>query len=107
MAALNGVNYTKNYVSVPAEQANAGEVGGVKRVLFDSYVGTPVAADTLNIGKLPKGARVLELKSVGIGSGASFNVAAGDLISSETIVIVTIGTAPSANPIAWVEYVVD
>lgn len=107
MAEKYGVNFTKNYINVPAEQAKAGEVGGVKRVLFDQLLSGGIAADTLKIGKLPKGARILEVKSIGAGTGASFNVSPGDLLSSETEAIVTIGTSPAFPLSAWVEYVID
>ena len=106
MAALYGDNYTANYISVPQSQAKAGEVGGIKRVLLDQKAGAS-AADTIALGKLPKGARVLELKSIGAGSGASFNVTAGAILSAETDLVITVGTGPSATVIAWAEYVID
>ena len=106
MAAIYGANYTKNYISNPPEQANMGEVGGVKKVLFDQ-VAAGAAADVLSIGKLPKGARVLEVKSIGAGSGASFNVAPAAVMSAQTEVQVTLGTGPSFPLSAWVEYIVD
>jgi hypothetical protein len=107
MANKYGVNYTKSYVSVPSELSNIGEVGGVKRVLFDQILAGAAAADTLYIGKLPKGARVLEVKSIGAGAGAAFNVAPAAQMSAETDVVVTIGAVPSFPISAWVEYVLD
>jgi len=107
MANKHGVNYTKAYVSVPAQLCNIGEVGGVKRVLFDQLLAGGVAADDLFIGKLPKGARVLEVKSIGAGAGAAFNVAPADQMSAETDVKITLGAAPSFPVSAWVEYVLD
>jgi hypothetical protein len=116
MAAINGNNYAKN-ISVPKEQSNAGEVGGVVKCLFDQYTGTPTAADVLSIGKLPKGARILSVTGIGIGSspswakvdaaGSSSTLAAGDVIASESLVKITIGTTPSANAGGFVQYVVD
>ena len=106
MSALKGKNYTNN-TATPKVQSKAGEVNGVKRVLFDEYDGTPIAADTISIGYLPKGARVLDIKSIGLGSGSSFNVAPGDVMSAATLVIGTVGSVPSLNPMLWVEYVVD
>jgi predicted Abi (CAAX) family protease len=106
MASIYGSNYTKNYISNPSEQANMGEVGGVKKVLFDQ-VAAGSAADVLSIGKLPKGARVLEVKSIGAGSGAAFNVAPAAVMSAETEVQVTLGTGPSFPLSAWIEYIVD
>lgn len=106
MAAINGNNYA-NSIAVPRVQGLAGEINGVKRVLLDQYTGTPIAADVLSIGRIPKGARILELKNIGCGTSPTFNVAAGAILSAETIVTVTIGATPAANPIAWVEYVID
>lgn len=113
MAAINGFNYAKN-ILVPKEQSNAGEVGGGVKVLFDAYVGTPVAADVLSIGKLPKGARILTIVSVGAGTaptyakvdslGNSSVLAAGDVIAAESLVKVTIGASPSLNAGAFVTY---
>lgn len=117
MAAINGKNYAKN-ISVPKEQSNAGEVGGVVKCLFDQYDGTPTAADVLSIGKLPKGARILSVNSIGLGgaglawakvdaAGSSSTLAAGDVIASESLVKITIGASPSANAAGFVQYVVD
>lgn len=106
MSAINGVNYTKA-VAVPREQSNAGEVGGVKRVLFDQYLVGALAADVLSIGSLPKGARVLEVKSINAGVGASFSVDPGEILSAAEVVTVTIGAGPADPVSAWIEYVID
>lgn len=105
MAALNGKNYQKAYVNSPSERPNVGEYGGSVKILLDSS-DAGIAADTIKIGKLPKGAKVLSVNSVGLGTGGSFNVAPMDLTSAETEVIVTVGTTPSLPISAWVEYVV-
>lgn len=118
MAAINGYNYAKN-ISVPKEQSNPGEVGGVVKCLFDAYVGTPAAGDVLSIGKLPKGARILSISaSAAMGAaptfakvladGTSSTLAAGDLLSGESLVKVTAaGGSYGANPFVFVLYVVD
>jgi len=119
MAAINGVNYANN-IAVPAVQSNPGEVGGGLKVLFDSYVGTPSAADVLTIGKLPKGARILRITaSAGMGAAPTFakilvstsastELAAGNEIAGESLVAITAaGGTYSANPFVFVEYVVD
>lgn len=105
MADIYGANYTKAYINNPAEQANMGEYGGVKKVLFDK-VAAGAGADVLSIGKLPKGARVLSVNNVG-GNNPVCNVAPADLIAAETIVTFTLGAAPTFPVSAWVEYVVD
>lgn len=118
MGAINGVNYANN-IAVPKVQSKAGEAGGVMKVLFDAYVGTPAGADVLTIGKLPKGARVLRITaSAGLGAaptfakvladGTSSALAAGDVLTGESLVKITAaGGTYGANPFAFVEYVVD
>ena len=105
MANIYGNNYQKAFVDIIQGQANTGEYGGRLKVLFDE-IASGSAADVLYIGKLPAGARVLEVNHIGGGTGASFSVAAGAQISSETVVTLTLGTGPSA-PKAFVYYLVD
>lgn len=105
MANIYGENYTKAFINNPSEQANMGEYGGVKKVLFDR-VAAGAAADVLSIGKLPKGARVLTIGNVG-GNNPVCNVAPADLIAAETIITFTLGGAPVFPVSAWVEYVID
>ena len=106
-AALEGVNYANSYTAVPTVRtSNVGDFGGSVKVLIDSKPGAvAVATDTIKIGKLPKGAKVLSVSSIGLGAGGSVNVAAMDLMTDETIVIATVGTGPSATVYAWVTYV--
>lgn len=118
MAALNGVNYANN-ISVPAVQSNPGEVGGVVKCLFDSYVGSISAADVLSVGKLPKGARILSITVAAamgaaptfakvLADGTSSALAAGDVLAGQSLVKITAaGGTYGSNPIAFVLYVVD
>lgn len=106
MANKYGSNYTAAYNDVPRGRPNVGEFGGVVKALFDQLA-SPVAADVAYMGKLPKGARVLSVSTIGAGSGATVNVAAADSITSETDVTVTIGTSPGATLTLIVMYVVD
>lgn len=108
MAVLNGRNFKKAYVNVPSERADAGFYGGTPAVLMDDSVGTtPVATDTINIGKLPKGAKVLSVNSVGLGgAGAAVNVAPMDLTTGEFNVIATVGASPTLPISVWILYVV-
>ena len=106
MSALDGVNYGKSYSSNPSDRSgNVGDYGGSVKVLLDYKTGM-VAADTVNIGKLPNRARVLSVNLIGCGAGAAVNVAAMDLMSAETIVILTVGTTPGATAYVWIEYAV-
>ena len=105
MSDIYGANYTKAYINNPAEQANMGEYGGVKKVIFDQ-VAAGAGADVMHVGKLPKGARVLSVNNVG-GNNPTCNVAPAALIAAETVVTFTLGAAPTFPVSAWVEYVVD
>ena len=81
MATLNGVNYAQthapsdgNWKLVPVS-----EVGGQLRLIYDTFscVTATAAADVLNVGRLPKDARVWDVHvttSVTLGSGTKVNV---------------------------------
>ena len=79
MATVNGVNYASthapsdgNWKLVPVS-----EVGGQLRVLYDSYT-TPVTADILNVGRLPKDSRVWDVQvSTSAACGSSTTVSVG------------------------------
>ena len=116
MAAINGSNYAKAFVNVPAERPNVGDYGASVIVLFDSYVGTPSASDVLSIGKIPAGARILQISGfVGMGAaptyakvdslGASTALAVGDSLADESIIKVTAaGGTYAANPSGFILY---
>ena len=79
MTDLYGVNYTKAYVNKPSEKAGKGEYNGHVKVLFDEH--TFVAdvnsiSDTVYIGKLPAGARVLAAYTIcgSTGTTGIYNV---------------------------------
>lgn len=61
MASIYGVNHTANYITVPSQKALVGDLGGRVRCLVDQYVaaGVITSGDVLNLGKLPKGAKVV------------------------------------------------
>lgn len=103
MAALNGRNFKKAYIDVPAERADVGFFGGSVQVLIDDSA-AGVATDTINIGKLPKGAKVLSVTTVGLGTGGTVNVAPMALMTAETTVIATIGTTPTLPISVFVMY---
>jgi len=79
MAELYGTNYNLAYVSVPAKQVGVGEQAGRKRILFDSHTfaaDVNSIGDIVKIGKLPKGARVLEavVSSAFLGTTGIFSL---------------------------------
>lgn len=79
MAELYGNNYKLAYVDVPAKQIGVGEQAGRKRILFDSHTFAAAVnpiADVIKIGKLPKGARVLEavVSSQSLGTTGILNL---------------------------------
>lgn len=63
MATYYGSNATKREVNVPSQKAGNGEVGGVVRCAYDSYAltGDLTTSDTIRMGFIPKGARVLDV----------------------------------------------
>lgn len=74
MAELYGNNYKLAYVDVPAKQIGVGEQAGRKRILFDSHTfagAVNAIGDIIKIGKLPKGARVLEAVLVSDSMGTT------------------------------------
>ena len=64
MAALYGANYTNAYVDQPTVPYPAGEQNGKIRVLFDSltWASAVTSGDTVSIGKIPAGARVVDAR---------------------------------------------
>lgn len=60
MANLYGANYTNEFRNVPSQKANVGDISGRKRVLIDQYVAGALSnGDIIFLGKLPKGAKIL------------------------------------------------
>jgi hypothetical protein len=126
MAEFQGVNYAKT-ASVPSEKIPKGELSGSVMVAYDEYValGTEIAADTIKLMVLPKGAKVIGVKiahdgfdavmdlgiasdanylgqgSLGAVAGVSVLAGVGILasLSAETQIIATFGDAPSAGKI--------
>jgi hypothetical protein len=63
MASLYGVEYTNVTQDVPSEKAPANKWGARLRVVYDTYALTADTAsgDKIYLGKLPKGARVIDV----------------------------------------------
>lgn len=90
MATLYGAQATKRLNTVPEQLVEQGYGGGRIHVLSDSYTLTAdlTAADVIKMGKLPKGARVVDVRfvypdldasggTVDVGWQASAELAAG------------------------------
>ena len=105
MADIYGANYTKEFINLPSERANPGEYGGRRKVLFDQ-VAAGLGLDVMYVGKLPAGARILEVANIG-GNSPTFNVTPGDKLTAETVVTCTLGAAPTFPVSAWVDYLLD
>lgn len=61
MAAVKGVNMTK-LTTFPVDYPDVAQVGGRLRVFHDTYVASGLAAaSTIDIARLPKGARVWDI----------------------------------------------
>ena len=106
MAEKYGKNYTKAFINTIKEKANVGDWAARIRMLYDEQDGV-LEADTMLIGKLPKGARVVSVNHVGAGTSPAFNVSPTEVITAEKTVIVTVGATPSVTVKAWVEDTVD
>lgn len=61
MATLYGNQYNSAYVTVPSEKIRPGDLDGeVRSMYFDiTIAAAPSNNDTWNVGKLPKGARIM------------------------------------------------
>ena len=84
MAAVYGVNFTKNYPvesgsSAAQSQVDVSEVGGRMRVAYDTYEASSLASgDTISMFKLPKGARIWQMVLVTDDLSGSGKLEVGD-----------------------------
>ena len=106
MANLNGANYTSDYLADPKGRGVIGEVGGKVKATFDTFSGA-AGADLVTFGRVQAGARILAFGSVGAGTAPTFNVNAGDKLSSDTDMICTLDGDTAASGSIWVEYLLD
>lgn len=106
MATVQARNYKKAYVDEPSQMYDIGFNGGTVHVLIDD-IQAPTAADVVEIGKLPKGAKILSVNHIGFGTSPVFNISPMDLLTEITKIEVTVGATPSAGKAsAWVTYTV-
>jgi len=83
-----GVNALKILSNNPAEKANVGEVGGRLRVIYDSFTSTGVITigSVVNMGgKIPAGARVLDVKIVSTELGTAGDLDVGWAVSADGV----------------------
>ena len=86
MADLYGVNYTKQYVNIPAEKIPAGEQMGRVRVAYDTYTTAgAIGSDIIYLMKIPKGARVLDVRVKHGAHGNSGTLDIGWLASDDAV----------------------
>ena len=84
MAAVYGVNFTKNYPvesgsTAAQSQVDVSEVGGRMRVAYDTYEASSLASgDTISMFKLPKGARIWQMVLVTDDLSGSGKLEVGD-----------------------------
>lgn len=105
MSNIYGANYTKEFVNVPSEQGNPGEMGGRVKCMFDQ-VAAGAGTDVMYVGKIPAGARILRCSNIG-GNSPTYSVAPGDKLTVETIATATLGAAPTFPVSVFIEYVLD
>jgi hypothetical protein len=85
MANVSGVNYKAALVTVPAARVHQGEWGGKELVMMDTYVMTGDAADgdTINMGRLPAGAKVTSARIFGADLGGTGTLKLGHTASND------------------------
>lgn len=78
MANYYSTNYQKAYVDVPSQKIAPGEQSGDVKVMYAEITGAAEAttSDTIYLGKLPKGARVIGgyVKCPATGATGIFNI---------------------------------
>lgn len=76
MANFYGANHTKAYINVPSEKINKGQHSAIPFIAMDSYtaVGTEVAADVINLMKLPAGALIKNIVIAHDGFDATIDI---------------------------------
>ena len=105
MAAAYGVNYTKNYPieagsSSAQSQVPVSEVGGRMRVAYDTYEASSLEADsTIDMFKLPNGARIWQMVLVTDDLSGSGTLQVGD--SSDPNRFITESICGDANKVHY------
>ena len=105
MAAVYGVNYTKNYPiesgSTSAQsQVPVSEVGGRMRVAYDTYEASSLGAgSTVSMFKLPNGARIWQMVLVTDDLSGSGTLQVGD--SSDPNRFITESICGDANKVHY------
>lgn len=76
MAQLFGENNTKYYQTVPAQKIDSGEQNARIFVARDSYTGqlSATSTDVVDMMRIPKGARILDVKAFITGGAGSADV---------------------------------
>lgn len=78
MATLYGTQYKQAYVDVPSSKIAPGDVGGEVKFMYFDYTITaaPTNGDVLKLGKIPKGARIVDacLAFPDLGSAGAVNL---------------------------------
>lgn len=106
MADIYGSNYQKEYIDSPKQFAEIGEYNGKLRCMFDSFSGA-AGGDVLYFGKLPAGARVIDVKGSGLGTAPVFSHALGDKLSAKADATVTLDADAAASGFALILYVTE
>lgn len=80
-----GANYRKAYVAEPRQRIQQGEWGGHVKVLREKFTldADGAAAETVLMGKLPKGAMVLSARIFGPDLGGTGTLALGNAASAD------------------------
>jgi len=100
MAEVNGVNYQLSQ-NVPVDQVASKENFGRVRILHDTYEAAALpSGDKINIGKIPKGAKILDAKIVADALGAGVTLELGDAGDPNRLVAATVFTSAAVGQMA-------
>lgn len=83
LTITTGINYTAAYVTVPSSKYNAGDNKGGVRVMYEKFTfdADGAASETVIMGRLPAGAKVLSARVFGVDMGATGTAELGNSVS--------------------------
>jgi hypothetical protein len=114
MATVYGDQYQDAYVDVPSDKIRGGDLNGTPEFLYFSYTASGAIAlnDVIKLGKIPKGARVIEavLSTTDLGTVGTLDLGwAADSGAVETAdqdgFIAAMNVNSAANTVSMVEQV--
>lgn len=127
MADYSSLNFKKQFDDIPSDVAAIGEYGGRVKCMYSSWDSADdatngtnyaaiVATDTMQICKIPAGARILRISEDSgltggfsyqkVGASGSSTLAVNDKLSEEVQVQITLAGADT-DGFVFIEYILD